>query len=260
MKFRSLCSGSGGNAALLWTGDASVLIDFAPGCQRDCREALREARRVCGALNTVLVTHAHGDHINRNSLKVLEEEGLTVLCHPEVRRQIQERHGDRHAGIIRPFENGTAVGGLEVRCTPVDHAPGCYTTALILTARGRGLKASFFTDFSRFTGAQAQLAADSDLLCLEANHDLELLKRFGHPGSEFHLSNLETARFLHAVCARGRRQPQAVVLGHLSEDCNAPHLPELEIKAFFKKNDCKVKFKTHVAPRHEPGGVLTITK
>ena len=259
MNFKSLCSGSSGNAALLWTAGAAVLIDFAPGCQRDCRETLRKLKQGCAALDTVLVTHAHGDHINRNSLKVLQEEGFKVLCHPAVCREIKERHGSKHAAIIHPFQEETTVGDLKVRCAQVDHSPRCFTTAFILTsARGRGRKASVFTDLCRFTGEHAALAADSDLLFLEANHDAELLRSFGHPGSEFHLSNLETARFLHAICGSGSRQPQAVVLGHLSDDCNAPELPEREIKAFFRSKDCRVRFKTHIAPRYEPGVILTI--
>jgi len=259
MNFRSLCSGSGGNASLLWTAGAAVLIDFAPGCQRDCRAALGEIKLCCGTLDTVLVTHAHGDHINSNSLKVLREEGFKVRCHPEVCRQIKERHGAAHAGIIHPFENDLAVGDIKVSHVQVDHSPGCFTTAFILTSvRGRGQKAAIFTDLHSFTDRHAALAADSDLLWLEANHDLELLKRCGHPGSEFHLSNLETARFLHDICVRSGRQPQAVVLGHLSESCNAPHLPEREIRDYFKKHHSQVKFKTHVAPRKEHGSVLTI--
>ena len=55
-----------------------------------------------------------------------------------------------------------------------------------------------------------------------------------------------------------RRQPQSVVLAHLSEDCNAPGLPEKEITASFKTNNCRVRFRTHVSPRHEHGRLLTI--
>ncbi|OIO01114.1 MAG: hypothetical protein COX65_09650 [Elusimicrobia bacterium CG_4_10_14_0_2_um_filter_56_8] len=257
MNFKSLCSGSGGNSALLWTAGSAVLIDFAPGCQRDCRAALRELRETCATLNTVLVTHAHGDHINRNSLRVLSEQGFTVRCHPEVRREILKRHGETYSGIIKSFEGEVHVGDLKIRGVPVDHSPSCYATAFIISS-GQGKKASVFTDLRRFGAGHPALAADSDLLWLEANHDLELLKSCGHPGSEFHLSNTETARFLHKVCSLSARQPQFVVLGHLSADCNAPHLPELEIKTYFKEQGCRIKFRTQVAPRDRHGSVLTL--
>jgi len=255
IKFRTLCSGSGGNSALLWTGSSGVLIDFAPGCQRDCRAVLHGVKQHA-AVAAVLVTHAHGDHINRNSLKVLKEEGIKVLCHPEVCRQIKERHGGEYSGIIEPFEGTLAIAGLKVVQAPVEHSPRCYTSAFIVTA-GK-YKVSLFTDLSRFTQEHVALAADSDLLALEANHDLELLKIYGHPGSEFHMSNMRTAEFLHGICARGSRQPGTVVLGHLSEDCNRAHLPVKEIEDFFGRNNFPVRFKTHVAPRSVPGPVLTI--
>jgi phosphoribosyl 1,2-cyclic phosphodiesterase len=260
IKFRSLCSGSGGNAALLWTDTSGVLIDFAPGCQRDCRRILREAKQAAGYLSAVLVTHAHGDHINRNSLKVLREEGLTVRCHPKVCRQIKERHGSEYAGIIQPFKDQVTIGDWTAVHVPVEHSPRCYTTALILTAAsgGRRYKVSVFTDHSDFSEEHLSLAADSDLLCLEANHDMELLESYGHPGSEFHMSNIRTAEFLHGICMRGRRQPGAVVLGHLSEDCNRPHLPVQEIESFFGRNSTGLEFETHVSPRSAPGGLLTI--
>ena len=260
INFRSLCSGSGGNAALLRSGASGVLIDFAPGCQRDCRTVLSGLKLIRETPSCVLVTHAHGDHINRNSLKILREEGLPVRCHPRVRRQIKERHGAKYADIIHPLEDRTAIGDLTVSLMEVAHSPRCYTTAFIITAEsgGRRYKAAIFTDFNDFTDEHVAMAADSDLLCLEANHDLELLERFGHPGSEFHMSNLRAAEFLHGICGRSRSQPAAVVLGHLSEDCNKPHLPVKEIEAYFGRRGLPVRFKTHVSPRSVPGELLII--
>lgn len=260
IKFKSFCSGSGGNAALLWNWAAGLLIDFAPGCQRDCRGALDAVRLAGTAAAAVLVTHAHGDHINANSLKVLRAAGLPLLCHPEVALQIKRKYGAGYAGMLRTFERRTEIAGFTVSQARVQHAPGYYTSAFSITAAGasRNYKASVFTDLNGFTEEHLALAADSDLLALEANHDPELLKRYGHPGSEFHLSNLQAALFLHGVCARSRRQPKAVVLGHLSEDCNAPHLPLAAIEACFGNNKSPVKFKTHVSPRSAPGAVITI--
>ena len=259
-KFKTLCSGSGGNCALLWTDTTAVLIDFAPGCQRDCRESLNLARKICGPLGAVLITHAHGDHINGNSLKVLREEGLRARCHPEVYAQIRKKHGAGCAALLSPFENELAMDGLKIRHQRVGHAPDCYTTAFAITATGRAreYKAAVFTDLSGFTGAHVAFAAGSDLLFIETNHDLALLKMHGHPGSEYHMSNYNAAQFLHEICRAGAAQPQAVVLGHLSEDCNKPHLPPKEIKDFFRKNKLPVKFKMQVAKRHEPGQVVIV--
>lgn len=260
LRFKSLCSGSSGNAALLWTKSSALLLDFAPGCQRDCRQALEEARALAPAIAGVLVTHAHGDHINANSLKVLREAGLPVRCHPEVARQITMKYGSEWAQGLAPFARGAKVGDFKVAHMRVAHAPNYCTTAFVITAKadGRQRKVCLFTDLSAFTDEHVAGAADADFIFLEANHDLELLKKYGHPGSEFHLSNLQAARFLHKACGASAAQPQAVVLGHLSEECNRPHLPAMEIAAYFNSKKVPVQFEVHMAARHEAGPVIVI--
>lgn len=258
-KYRSFCSGSSGNAALLWTPAAGVLLDFAPGCQRDCRELIAEARKACPTLDTVLVTHAHGDHINANSLKMMRQEGLRAHCHPDVARQARQKYGEEFAPLLRGFTGGLAVGDLAVEQTTVSHAPGYHTSAFIVTAAGRRPhKAAFFTDLSHFNAHHVELARGSDFIFVEANHDPELLARHGHPGSEFHLSNGLAGEFLGQVCEAGRLQPQAVVLGHLSTECNRPQLPPAEIEAAFARRALRHRFALHVADRYEPGPEIAI--
>lgn len=258
LNFKSICSGSSGNAALLWTKTAGLLLDFAPGCQRDCRAALTAARKACPSLDTVLVTHAHGDHINSNSLKVLTEAGLKVRCHPDVADQIKKRYGAGHTPILHPFVHFVTVGGFKIEYTQVSHAPGYCTTAFIITTTGRRRhKACLFTDLNDFTDEHVACASGADLIMIEANHDLDLLAAHGHPGSEFHLSNIKAAGFLHGICSGGA-QPHTVVLGHLSERCNRPHLPQKEVAAYFKGKGLPVKFNMHVSARHEPGPVIVV--
>ena len=103
------------------------------------------------------------------------------------------------------------------------------------------------------------MAAGSDIIYLEANHDPELLARYGHPGSEFHLSNPQAADFLHRVCAAGPA-PSAVVLGHLSEDCNSPELPAAEIRNYFAAKAAPLPFSLHVTPRPGPGAEISISR
>jgi len=260
IKFRALRSGSKGNALLLYTAEGGVLVDFAPGSQRECRALLAEVKKKT-AIRGVLVTHAHGDHINRNSLKVLAEAGLNVYCHPKVLAQIKERHGYEYAGIIRTYEASVTVGGFTAEQAEVEHSPRCYTNALTIkaSAGGRRYKASVFTDLTRFTPEHINMAAGSDLIYLEANHDPELLARYGHPGSEYHLSNPQAAEFLHRVCAGGPA-PAAVVLGHLSEDCNSPELPAAEIRNYFKAKAAPLAFGLHVTPRLGPGEEISIER
>ncbi|MDQ7773510.1 MAG: MBL fold metallo-hydrolase [Elusimicrobiales bacterium] len=259
LKFRSFRSGSGGNAALLWDEAGGVFIDFAPGCQRDCRAVLAEARSLCGELLGAVITHAHGDHINRNSLKVLAEAGLKAYCHPRAAEQALARYGGEYAGVLSPFEGALVLGDFTVSQAEVPHAPDYHTCALNVTY-GRGLKrrrAAVFTDLRAFTDTHVAFAAGADLLLLESNHDPELRRLNWHPGSEYHMSNPMAADFLCRVC-EADGPPQAVVLAHLSEKCNEPDLPALEVRRHFKKKKRPLKFRLHTAPRGGPGAHVEI--
>lgn len=257
-KFKSFCSGSSANSAILWTETSAVLIDFGVKTQCACREVLSEARKISGALKTVLVTHAHKDHINYHSLTVLSEEGFEVCCHPEVSRHVGDDCG--YAEIIRPFKRSITIGDLKVRHLEVNHAKDYFTTAFNITTtrRGREYKASFFTDFNRFDDEHIAFAANSDLLCLEANHDPKLFTEDPPWGAWNHLTNNNAAKFLHAVCGASHAQPQVVVLGHLSNRFNKPHLPPKAIAKYFKENSLAIKFKIQVAERSVAGRVITL--
>ena len=73
---------------------------------------------------------------------------------------------------------------------------------------------------------------DVDLLLLESNHDLEMLKDGPYPWSVKqrvlsrvgHLSNLATAEFLERDYDGGAH---TIILGHLSESNNVPELARL---------------------------------
>jgi len=259
LMFKSFLSGSGGNAALLWSESGGLLVDFGPGSQRDSRAVIAEARKLCGELLGAVITHAHGDHINRNSLKALAEAGLKAYCHPLTAEQIEARCGRGCAGVVTPFDGALALGDFIVTQAEVPHAPGYHTCALDVTW-GRGLarrRAAVFTDLHAFSEMHVAFAAGADLLLLEANHDPELRRLNPHPGSEYHLSNPLAADFLRRVC-EADGPPQAVVLAHLSADCNRPDLPEREVRSYFRKKRKPLKFRLHTAPRDAAGEVLEI--
>lgn len=259
LKFKSFRSGSGGNAALIWTEGAGLLIDFAPGCQRDCRAVLAEARALCGELLGAVITHAHGDHINKNSLKVLAGAGLKAYCHPRAAGQVLARCGLEYAGVLSPFEGPLLLGDFTVSQAEVPHAPDYHTCALSVTC-GRGLRrrrAAVFTDFNAFTDTHVAFAAGADLLLLESNHDPELRRLNWHPGSEYHMSNPLAADFLLRVC-EADGPPQAVVLAHLSADCNRRDLPEREVRRQFRKKKLPLKFRLHTAASDGTGECLEI--
>jgi phosphoribosyl 1,2-cyclic phosphodiesterase len=262
LHFKTLRSGSSGNSALIWTARSAILIDFAPGPQRECREILSEIREFAPPVEAVVVTHAHGDHISRNAMRVLAEENIPIVCHHKVSRQIVRQHGNIHQTEIREFLGETVIGDFTVNAIEVEHAPRFTTTALTVrrSVRGSEHKISIFTDLCSYGNEHIAAALNSDLIFLEANHDMKLLEENRHPGSEWHLPNRASARFLHDVCHGSSRQPSAVVLGHLSETCNRPELPMREVHDFFAKMRSPIDFSLCCAGRFEPGETITLAR
>ena len=63
IKITSLYSGSAGNATLVQTGRATVLIDAGKSARSLCN-ALRQAGSAPENLDAVFITHEHTDHIS----------------------------------------------------------------------------------------------------------------------------------------------------------------------------------------------------
>ncbi len=95
-----------------------------------------------------------------------------------------------------------------------------------------GVRMAIATDLGYMPPNVKQALRGSDLLLLESNHDLEMLRDGPYPWSVKqrvlsrvgHLSNEATAEFLERDYDGGARY---IVLGHLSESNNAPELARL---------------------------------
>jgi phosphoribosyl 1,2-cyclic phosphodiesterase len=245
--FQSLRSSSRGNCLLVSTGRTTVLVDCGFRTQRECHALLD---RYATRLDAVLVSHAHGDHICYSALRVLQEYGTPVLCHLDCSDPVTRKHlcdwecppALRCFGDV-PF----SVGDLEITPVRLPHEPWCPTFGFVLKSGGRSIVTC--TDFHD-PGAIAPHLADADFIFLEANHDLELLRLFPNYASRFHLSNRKTANLLADVVLAGRK-PQAVMLGHLSQQRNSENLAVSAVQERFAVEKLTIDFRLTCAPRYE---------
>jgi phosphoribosyl 1,2-cyclic phosphodiesterase len=260
--FRSYRSSSAGNCLALWTSDSGVLIDCGVKTLRDCRSLIRRHRDEHGPIVGALVSHSHGDHLSRDGFRVLQEHGIPVHSHQVVGPQLLARldgvAGDRQAVRTFPGDRFT-IGEFDIAAVPLQHAPGVPNFGFVIHA-GHGTrrrKVVVCTDFCDFSAIEPHLPG-ADFVFVEANHDLELLRRRFNPNSRYHLNNGQTASLL-CDAVRGRRfRPKSVVLGHLSAERNRDHLALGEVARAFAAQGLKVTFPIETAPRLEPSGVFRI--
>ena len=221
---RSLGSGSSGNALLVESATTAVLVDCGVGA-RGLAAGLASAGRSLRALDAVLISHEHSDHVRslpnvvRAAVPILTTNGTARAAHVPSPLWHEVRAG---------FP--VRVGDLTITPTGVSHdaAEPCG-----FHLRAADAAVTIVTDIGRPNDAIADFVADSDLIVLEANHDEQML-RFGPYPSYLkrrvlsdvgHLSNADCAALLARALRTGGRS-RSIWLAHLSQTNNRPRLAE----------------------------------
>ena len=227
LRFRSLGSGSTGNAALVEATSGGrtsrLLIDCGFGLrQLDLR--LAQAGLAAGDIDAIFVTHEHGDHIGcahslsrRNRIPVWMSEGTWLATGGrdfEGRLHLARDDAEFAVGdiAVQPFTvPHDAREPLQLRCTD-----GARTLGVL-------------TDLGHATTHVLNRLSGVHALLLEFNHDSDLLANSAYPpflklrvgGNYGHLSNAAAADIARAVRHDGLRH---VVAAHLSEQNNRPDI------------------------------------
>lgn len=262
LHFRSYCSNSAGNCLALWTDHTCVLFDCGIGTLRDCRDLLRRQHGLFDPVAALVVSHSHRDHLSRKALRVMGEEGIPIRCHRKVAAQVRARHGIESGAEspVKAFgDEGTTVGEFEILPVPLPHAPDVPTFGFVVRARlgVRRRTVVIATDFHDPTPLLPHLRG-ADLVFLEANHDVELLRKHFNYASRWHLNNGQTANLLVRAMTATSRCPGNVILGHLSEDRNDDGLALREVRHAFARRGMKVEFELETAPKYGPSRVIRV--
>lgn len=234
LRFRSLGSGSTGNATLVeaTSGGSTtrLMIDCGFGVrQLDVR--LASAGLKVSDLDAIFITHEHGDHIGcahsvsvRHRIPIWMSEGTWLAT--------GARDFDGRLNFAR---DGLSIdlGGLRIDPFTVPHDA---REPLQLTCGDGARRLGILTDLGHATPYVLERLAGLDALLLESNHDSDLLAGSGYPaflkqrvgGQYGHLSNSAAAAIARAVHHDGLRH---VVAAHLSEQNNRPELVQLSLGA-----------------------------
>lgn len=235
MRLHILGSGSAGNAALLQTEGARVLIDAGFGW-RKLVELLRAAGTHPEQIDAVFLTHEHGDHaagidgFKRHPRTEIHANAATA-------RAVQAKAGK--ASTWRLFETGSTYRfrDLEITSFAVPHdaqEPVGFRFAHgeegDLFAPRRAL--AWVTDLGHAPHHLASRLRECEVVVVESNHCPRLLEADHRrswstkqriAGRHGHLSNQDACALLEAGAhPRWRR----IFLTHVSRDCNSPEAME----------------------------------
>lgn len=222
MEVDLLCSGSKGNACLVRTAKACVLIDCGPSTVRYLKQSLESVHCSIPEIQALFITHTHSDHIRQ--LRFFTHCPVYAPCalHP-VDSKKQPVPIDWHC-----FEAGMSmrVQDLSVQALRLSHDSG-PTIGFLMEADGE--KLVYITDTGYINGSLMPLLADADYYIMESNHDVSMLMNSHRPmvlkqrilSDEGHLAN-ENAAWVLSHCVSKRTK--VIVLAHLSEETNTPEL------------------------------------
>lgn len=257
--FQSICSSSSGNCLALWSDTTKLLIDCGLSSMKRTRHALRTVFGDPAQIDSVLITHAHGDHISYYPLRVLDEYGFTVRLHGNCMDQLKEKHfngyGFKNLNIV-PYKNKKfTVGDFCIKPFEVMHNPYYPTYGYQIKCQKK--KIVIVTDFSDWESV-IKYFIGADFIFVESNHDLDLLEKYYNYNSRFHMSNCDTAELLINVRNESRKAPKMIMLGHLSSQRNKAELALDETKLAFRDAEIKIDFELKAAPLKEVGEIVRI--
>jgi phosphoribosyl 1,2-cyclic phosphodiesterase len=230
-----LASGSRGNCALVASACTRILVD-AGISGRETFKRMKALGEDPHALSAILITHEHSDHIY--GLATLAKRlrvpvFMTGATHQAWARALRNEKGERpQLERLERFESGHrfVIGDIEVKPFTIPHDAA---DPVGFTFRAEGIKVGFATDLGYVPASVRDHLRGSDVLVMESNHDLEMLRGGPYPWSVKqrvmsrvgHLSNHALADFFSNDYDNSAT---FVVLAHLSEQNNHPEIARRE--------------------------------
>ena len=224
LRFKSLGSGSSGNATLVQSAGASlsnVLIDCGFGLKQMVQR-LEKSGVLPEQLDAIFITHEHGDHTgcvqalsNQYKIPVWMSGGTASAM-----------GFDDTSSLLRTASDGDviALNGLQLTAFTVPHDA---RQPLQLTCTDGASKLGVLTDLGHATAHVLNHLQGCHALVLECNHDAGMLAASVYPpflkvrigGDYGHLANSQSAQIARHVLHSGLKH---VVAAHLSQQNNLP--------------------------------------
>jgi phosphoribosyl 1,2-cyclic phosphodiesterase len=231
-----------------------LLVDAGLSYRETCQR-LASIGEDPAKLDAVLITHEHTDHVcglPRIARKLGIPVYLTRLTAPAIDWMGFEPK-------IELFQAGStlAIGDIEVDSFTIPHDA---RDPVGFCLRAQGIKFAIATDLGYITDSIRFHLRRSDVVLLESNHDIEMLKVGPYPWSVKqrvmsrvgHLSNDVVCDFLRSDFEAGT---SALILGHLSEHNNHPEIARVSARQALEQRGLAPKLV--VAQQKRPTEVFT---
>jgi phosphoribosyl 1,2-cyclic phosphodiesterase len=251
-KVHVLGSGSRGNSILLETTETCILVD-AGFSGRQIERRLAAVEIAPESVEALVITHEHRDHTQGMGV-FARRWGAPIYIAEATARSCSDLLNGKEE--VRYYRAGNPVDLGDLRLEPfLTCHDAIDPIGVTIGQRTSGFKVGIATDLGTPTVSVRHALQRCDLLVLEANHDDVMLRTGPYPwsvksriaGRHGHLSNRAAAQLgvelLHPELA-------AVVLAHLSQECNDPALAEGAVSDALRRK--RYEGPLYVAAQDEP--------
>lgn len=237
LKFCSFSSGSNGNCYLVKSDNTAILVDAGISAKK-ILNGLSETNT--NEVDAILITHEHSDHIR--SLSTISKRlcGLKTYANKKTWLAIDEKLKVDNQNTFITGES-FKIGDIGINSFSVSHdaaEPVGYSFF-----KG-GKQISIVTDTGLVDEGLYREIKNADILVLEANHDVDMLKIGKYPwflkqrilGDNGHLSNESAAEILVRLLSE-KEKKRKIFLAHLSRENNFPEMAYQTVKNILEEGN-----------------------
>ena len=242
MFFDIINSGSKGNATLVFTKEATILIDMGIPV-KVIEDELAKFNKNIKDIDIVLITHNHADHYR--SIKTFSPKKMYALekTIPGSLSNVIE--------LYKPFK----ILDVEIMAIATSH-DATNPCGFLIKSDGESLV--YMTDTGTYLSSNTPYIKDPTYLIIESNHDIQKLLHTNRPMeliqrimSDYgHLCNEDSAFATLEIIGEHTKE---IVLAHLSEEANTPELALTAYKKVFEYARVDINgYKVRCANQHIP--------
>lgn len=241
MKLLSISSGSSGNCYYVGNDNTHILVDAGiSGKKIEC--GLNQIGIKGSELSGVLITHEHIDHVK--GIGVLARKyNIPIYATDDTIFEIKHMKslGDIPNDLFVSIEpdNKFMINDITIDPTSIWHDavdPVCYSMF------DGNKKISIATDLGNYDDYIVDKLKDSDIMVIEANHDIRMLQAGPYPyylkqrilGNYGHLSNERSGQLIKTLL---NNHIKGILLGHLSRENNFEELAYETVKLELSDNE-----------------------
>jgi phosphoribosyl 1,2-cyclic phosphodiesterase len=250
-----LASGSSGNCFYIGSEKGDILVDAGISC-RQVSKRLEIIGKNIQSIMGIFVTHEHIDHIRglnvlsrRHNIPIFINKGTLSTSYSSL----------NEVNLFKKDEE-IDLNGIKILPFSKSHDANDPVSFII---KNNDKKISVITDIGFCCENVKNAVKESDVIILESNHDISMLKNGPYPfylkqrilGNGGHLSNYDAAL---AVLEHGNKKLQHVLLAHLSKINNTPQTALDTFNSIIEERSDLKKLKAWLTYREKPTELIRI--